>query len=59
MTENKPTPLDVELDALQRRSAELIAGLCRINERINELKAKQPPSEPGIADTWVEPKPRD
>jgi uncharacterized protein with PhoU and TrkA domain len=59
MTDEKPVLLDVELEALRTRSAELIAEVVRINERMDQLtaKVKQAPSEPAITDTWVEPMP--
>ena len=59
MTDEKPLLLDVELEALRTRSAELIAEVVRINERLDQLtaKVKQAPSEPAITDTWVEPMP--
>jgi len=59
MTDEKPVPADAELEALEKRSAELIAETDRINERIDQLsaKVKQTPSEPAITDTWVEAKP--
>jgi hypothetical protein len=59
MTDERPVSIDVELEALRTRSAELIAEVVRINERIDQLtaKVKQAPSDPAITDTWVEPMP--
>jgi hypothetical protein len=59
MTDEKPVLVDVELEALRTRSAELIAEVVRINERMDQLtaKVKQAPSEPAITDTWIEPMP--
>jgi hypothetical protein len=68
MSMNDPSSLDAELEALRKRSAELIAEVCRISRRIDALaaKAKPAPAEPAdpamtdpaitdtITDTWVD-----
>jgi hypothetical protein len=72
MSENKPAiDVETELEALRRRSAELIAEVGKINEQIDELAArvKQGPRhatgsvvtdpaapDPALTDTWVEAK---
>jgi hypothetical protein len=60
MNQKERTSVDDELEALRKRSAELIAEVARINERIDELaKSKDgtPPTvDPAICDTWIAPK---
>jgi len=50
---------EAELEALQKRSAELIAEVEQINRRANEhsaavLQSPTAPFEPAITDTWVD-----
>jgi hypothetical protein len=63
MSKNDPSSVDAELEALRKRSAELIAEVCRINQRIDALAPKAKPAsaetaEPAITDTitdtWVD-----
>ena len=64
MNRNDSQSVDAEVEALRKRSAELIAEVCRINRRIDEIAPKAPPCSkgpddsanagPGITDTWVD-----
>jgi hypothetical protein len=61
MGDDKQTSVESELEALRKRSGELIAEVERISRRINELSAlanQSPgePTDPAITDTWVDPK---
>jgi len=60
MNEPEPTSIEAELEALKKRSAELIAEVARINQRIDELAQVKGPTaqavDPTICDTWVAPK---
>src|SRR5687767_13475258 len=64
MSDNKQTTVEAELDALRKRSGELIAEVERISRRINQLSGRveqssAAPTDPAITDTWVDAKPLD